>query len=227
VCCECTDAGSAILSVFVINLGNSWDSVMFAAEETHKNQWLFIFFIVMHFLGVFLLLNIIQSLFVFTFSTFLNHSEFLKTAEFEIQRQLQRLHKLGTTSFKKIRRAPKLELLMLNSNELELKYRTWLFQQYAGNSIGATKIKIDFGSSLLKVDGIQNFLFQDDLSAPSAEMESLVSSMKHNEEVKQFLQVHLGAKVSCPILVHSPIRPLSFSTQAQFVITIIFFFVQI
>jgi hypothetical protein len=190
-----SDAGSSMLSTFVVALGNNWDAIMNGAQMSASNRWLYLFFIVMHFLGVFLLLNIIQSIFVFTFSTLLNHAEFQKTAEFQIQRQLDLLHKLGGGTFKKIRRAPRLELLLLSGPELNLEYRRWLAFVTSQKNESHNYSLIRFGSTKLGAHNIHNFLFVDPDAGLRDRAESGVGSVHVNQEdLKQFLHNQLGGK---------------------------------
>ena len=82
------------------------------------------FFICFHFLGIFLMLNVVQAVFVYAFSTFMD-DHFFKTTWESLISQLDK--KLVTVFHpKSIKRGRKLDNLMLTQTQMSQTYAVWL-----------------------------------------------------------------------------------------------------
>eukprot|EP00298_Acanthocystis_sp_HF-20_P014815 c20914_g1_i1.p1 GENE.c20914_g1_i1~~c20914_g1_i1.p1 ORF type:complete len:877 (+),score=314.47 c20914_g1_i1:67-2697(+) len=152
------DLGSALFSVFIISVRNTWSSVMYAAQAQNRSYGTFLFFIGMHFCLVFLLLNIIQSLFVFTFSTLMSENAFKTTIEYQIRQEITKLYNVSTKSFKRLYRTPRLEFLLLSFEELRDEYEEWV-----KSTTSNEKNLMGLGSKCLPIKGVGSFLIGSDI----------------------------------------------------------------
>eukprot|EP00300_Choanocystis_sp_HF-7_P020726 c20663_g1_i2.p1 GENE.c20663_g1_i2~~c20663_g1_i2.p1 ORF type:complete len:488 (+),score=113.83 c20663_g1_i2:349-1812(+) len=197
VAVDWADAGTALTSMFIINVGNDWARLMDDAYAGGNDWSIYLFFIVTHFIAMFLLLNIIQSLFVYTFSTFLSHTEFEATVEFEIRHQLERLYEISGDSFKKISRRPKIEFLLLSWDDLDKEYNSWLREQQSQPHATAQRY-VDFGGIQLCVSPLDRLFAEAFTRKSSSHLKRTASAKFRNLQrqlgMQEFLKNNIGAK---------------------------------
>jgi hypothetical protein len=144
------DVGASLLSVFIMAVGNGWSDIMHNAAESGNNFAIYLYFIGFNFVSSFLILNIIQSLFVFIFSTLMSRRDFENTMQSQIKNQLDTICQIGET-IKRASRAPRLESLLLAFEDLDKAYAAWI-RKHSGETA------LVFGTRRLEVSPTTSFL---------------------------------------------------------------------